>query len=145
MQDEHRKNHTYIPVRLRFFLAGWLNHVFTYDCQSFLKWPFGTTLLCFTILQQQLLLPNRYCNRKRRSGRKREREEWDYNSLRLCPQELQPPTAANDHNPTVQNPRSGLGLGLGLGLSTITNVRRAGMPVPPGCEFIIHVGTYPSL
>jgi hypothetical protein len=142
MPDEHRKNHTYIPVRLRFFLAGWLNHVFTYDCQSFLKWPFGTTLLCFTILQQQLLLPNRYCNRRRGSGRNREREEQYYNSLRLCPQELQPPTAANDYNPTVQKPRSELGLGLGLG--TITTVRRAGMSVPPGCEFIIHVGTYPS-
>ena len=42
-----------IPTRLRFFLAGWLNQVFTRLCQSFLKWPLGMTLLCF-ILQKGL-------------------------------------------------------------------------------------------
>ena len=32
---------------LRFFLAGWLNHVLTYLCQSLWKWPFGIMLLRF--------------------------------------------------------------------------------------------------
>lgn len=28
----------------RIFLAGWLNQVFTYRCQSLWKWPFGIIL-----------------------------------------------------------------------------------------------------
>jgi hypothetical protein len=66
-----------IPMRLRFFLAGWLNHVLTRLCQSFLKCPFGMTLLCFILKKKKMKKKIRKRIKEREKGQKQRRREGE--------------------------------------------------------------------